>query len=142
MSLLSEEEKAEFAGMTALGRWGNPEEMMGAGTNARLRCWELHFRDGAVGRWGGIRQSALGDFLPNLNQVAPPMGDHEYPRPAKVGDSQVPASLQILVLQPKRIGDLILTAPAIDVLRHEYPGSHITLVSAGAAGGNCWAFGG
>ena len=29
MSLLSEEEKGEFAGMTALGRWGNPDEMMG-----------------------------------------------------------------------------------------------------------------
>ena len=29
MSLLSEEEKGEFAAMTALGRWGNPDEMMG-----------------------------------------------------------------------------------------------------------------
>ena len=29
MSLLSEDEKAEFAKMTALGRWGNPDEMIG-----------------------------------------------------------------------------------------------------------------
>ena len=29
MSLLSEEEKAEFAAMTAVGRWGDPDEMMG-----------------------------------------------------------------------------------------------------------------
>ena len=45
------------------------------------------------------------------------------------------SQVQILVLQPKRIGDLILTAPAVAALRGAYPDSHITLVSAGASGG-------
>lgn len=36
--------------------------------------------------------------------------------------------MKILLLQLKRIGDLILTTPAIDSLRHSFPDAHITLV--------------
>src|SRR5262245_25319476 len=35
--------------------------------------------------------------------------------------------MKILVLQLKRIGDLILTTPAITALRRKYPDAHITL---------------
>ena len=41
---------------------------------------------------------------------------------------------RILVLQLKRIGDLILTLPALDALRSAKPDAHITLVTADAAG--------
>lgn len=41
---------------------------------------------------------------------------------------------RILAIQTKRIGDLILTAPAIRLLRRRKPDAHITLVTAGAAG--------
>lgn len=41
---------------------------------------------------------------------------------------------RILAIQTKRIGDLILTAPAISLLRRHRPDAHITLVTAGAAG--------
>jgi ADP-heptose:LPS heptosyltransferase len=36
--------------------------------------------------------------------------------------------MKILLLQLKRIGDLILTTPAIAALRKNYPDAHITLV--------------
>lgn len=39
---------------------------------------------------------------------------------------------QILVLQLKRIGDAILTAPALALLRDQFPEAHITLVLSGA----------
>lgn len=42
---------------------------------------------------------------------------------------------RILVLQLKRIGDLILTFPTLAALRAARPGADITLVVAGAAGG-------
>lgn len=42
---------------------------------------------------------------------------------------------RIAVLQLKRIGDAVLTAPALGSLRSALPGSRITLVLAGAAGG-------
>ena len=35
--------------------------------------------------------------------------------------------MKILLLQLKRIGDLILTTPAIAALRRNYPDAHITL---------------
>src|SRR5436309_15160693 len=38
--------------------------------------------------------------------------------------------MQILLLQLGRIGDLILSTPAIAVLRSNYPGAHITLAVA------------
>ncbi len=41
---------------------------------------------------------------------------------------------RILAIQTKRIGDLILTAPAISLLRRHRPDAHITLVTAGVAG--------
>ena len=40
----------------------------------------------------------------------------------------------ILVLQLKRIGDLILTAPVTAALREEYPRARITIVALGTAG--------
>ncbi len=40
----------------------------------------------------------------------------------------------ILVLQLKRIGDAVLTAPVLGALRRAYPGTPITLVLSGAAG--------
>jgi len=41
---------------------------------------------------------------------------------------------RILAIQIKRIGDLILTVPALRLLRRHRPDAHITLVTAGAAG--------
>ena len=41
---------------------------------------------------------------------------------------------RILAIQIKRIGDLILTAPALSRLRQARPDAHITLVTMGAAG--------
>ncbi len=41
---------------------------------------------------------------------------------------------RILAIQIKRIGDLILTVPALRLLRRQRPDAHITLVTAGAAG--------
>ena len=41
---------------------------------------------------------------------------------------------RILAIQTKRIGDLILTAPALERLKRERPRSEITLVTIGAAG--------
>jgi len=43
--------------------------------------------------------------------------------------------MRVLLLQLKRIGDLVLTAPAIEAIRAGLPGSEITLVTSGAAGG-------
>lgn len=43
--------------------------------------------------------------------------------------------MKILALQLKRIGDAVLTAPALAALRAEHPGAHITLLLSGAAGG-------
>jgi hypothetical protein len=43
--------------------------------------------------------------------------------------------LKILVLQLKRIGDLVLTFPALAALREAEPGAEVTLVTSGAAGG-------
>lgn len=43
--------------------------------------------------------------------------------------------MQILVLQIKRIGDAILTAPALGALRKWLPDAHLTLVLPGAAAG-------
>ena len=40
----------------------------------------------------------------------------------------------LLVLQLKRIGDAVLTAPALGALRAAFPGTRLTLVLAGAAG--------
>ena len=43
--------------------------------------------------------------------------------------------MKVLVLQLKRIGDLVLTTPALLALRHQHPQAHITLVVApGCAG--------
>lgn len=39
--------------------------------------------------------------------------------------------MNILLLQLKRIGDLIVTTPAIAALRQKFPGAHITLVVSG-----------
>ena len=41
---------------------------------------------------------------------------------------------RILAIQIKRIGDLVLTAPALALLRRESPQAHVTLVTLGAAG--------
>lgn len=41
---------------------------------------------------------------------------------------------RILAIQIKRIGDLILTVPALRLLRRKRPDAHITLVTAGVAG--------
>jgi ADP-heptose:LPS heptosyltransferase len=41
---------------------------------------------------------------------------------------------RILAIQIKRIGDLVLTAPALRLLRRERPDAHLTLVTMGAAG--------
>lgn len=41
---------------------------------------------------------------------------------------------RILAIQIKRIGDLVLTAPALALLRRERPEAHLTLVTLGAAG--------
>lgn len=41
---------------------------------------------------------------------------------------------RILAIQIKRIGDLILTVPALRLLRRHRPDAHITLVTAGSAG--------
>ncbi len=41
---------------------------------------------------------------------------------------------RFLAIQIKRIGDLILTTPALRVLRREIPDVHLTLVTLGAAG--------
>ncbi len=41
---------------------------------------------------------------------------------------------RILAIQIKRIGDLVLTAPALGLLRRERPDAHLTLVTLGAAG--------
>ena len=43
--------------------------------------------------------------------------------------------MRILALQLKRIGDLILTAPAIRTIREKWPSSHITLAASGPATG-------
>jgi ADP-heptose:LPS heptosyltransferase len=43
--------------------------------------------------------------------------------------------MQLLCLQLKRIGDAILTAPALAALRAAHPGAHITLVLHGPSGG-------
>ncbi len=43
--------------------------------------------------------------------------------------------MRILVLQLKRIGDLVLTFPALAALRRARPDAEITLVTLGAAGG-------
>jgi len=43
--------------------------------------------------------------------------------------------MRILCLQLKRIGDAILTAPALAALREEYPRAHLTLVLHGPSGG-------
>ena len=40
--------------------------------------------------------------------------------------------MNILILQLKRIGDLILTTPAIRCLRDEFPGANLTLVADGS----------
>lgn len=40
-------------------------------------------------------------------------------------------TVNILLLQLKRIGDLILTTPAIDAVRHKFPEARITLTIAG-----------
>lgn len=42
--------------------------------------------------------------------------------------------MKILALQLKRIGDAVLTAPALAALREEFPLAHITFVVHGAAG--------
>jgi predicted lipopolysaccharide heptosyltransferase III len=42
--------------------------------------------------------------------------------------------MKILLLQLKRIGDLILTTPAVAALREKFPGAEITLVAAGECG--------
>lgn len=39
--------------------------------------------------------------------------------------------MKILLLQLKRIGDLVLTLPAIDAVRHKFPSAEITLIVAG-----------
>lgn len=49
-------------------------------------------------------------------------------------DQQRKRMQRILVIQTKRIGDLILTAPALRLLRRRRPKAHITLVTAGVAG--------
>ena len=41
---------------------------------------------------------------------------------------------RILAIQIKRIGDLVLTAPVLALLRRERPEAHLTLVTLGAAG--------
>ena len=41
---------------------------------------------------------------------------------------------RILAIQIKRIGDLVLTAPALRRLRRDRPDAHITLVTLDAAG--------
>ena len=41
---------------------------------------------------------------------------------------------RILAIQIKRIGDLIITVPALRLLRRKRPDAHITLVTAGASG--------
>src|SRR5437016_13930468 len=38
--------------------------------------------------------------------------------------------MKILLIQLKRIGDLILTTPAIAAVRDKFPGAHLTLVIA------------
>ncbi len=43
--------------------------------------------------------------------------------------------MKILLLQLKRIGDLVLTTPAIQALRRHFPGAEITLVVANEAAG-------
>lgn len=45
-----------------------------------------------------------------------------------------PPSLKILALQLKRIGDLVLTTPALAALREGLPGARITLIVADACG--------
>ncbi len=49
-------------------------------------------------------------------------------------DQQRKRMQRILVIQTKRIGDLILTAPALRLLRRRRPNAHITLVTAGVGG--------
>lgn len=41
---------------------------------------------------------------------------------------------RILAIQLKRIGDLVLTVPALTLLKRKRPGDHVTLVTWGAAG--------
>ena len=41
---------------------------------------------------------------------------------------------RVLVIQMKRIGDVVLTAPALASLRRALPGVEVTLVLAGACG--------
>jgi ADP-heptose:LPS heptosyltransferase len=47
--------------------------------------------------------------------------------------SNTPLS-RFLILQLKRIGDAVLTAPTLGALREAFPGAHLTLILAGAAG--------
>ena len=46
-----------------------------------------------------------------------------------------------LLLQLKRIGDAVLTAPALAALRAAYPDTTLTLVLSGAAGALAGLFG-
>ena len=48
--------------------------------------------------------------------------------------------MKILALQLKRIGDAVLTAPALAALRAKHPSAKITLLLSGAAGGLADAF--
>ena len=56
VSLLTEEQKADFAEQTALGRWGKPEELVGPALLAGQRRGQLHHR-----RHAGRRRRRLGE---------------------------------------------------------------------------------
>ena len=68
------------------------------------------------------------------------MGRPTFPFHSACGTAQLPLCLLstvlpgLLILQLKRIGDAVLTAPALGALRKAMPKARITLVLAGAAG--------
>ncbi len=71
-------------------------------------------------RWGKCTASLLFPFFPP-----------DFP---SANPSLFPVLPRLLLLQLKRIGDAVLTAPAVGALRAAWPEAHIALVLAGAAG--------
>ena len=54
--------------------------------------------------------------------------------PSELMAMQCPKKPRILIIQVKRIGDLVLTAPLVASLRSQLPEAHLTVLSRGVAG--------
>jgi len=61
-------------------------------------------------------------------------GNHGFPSPLGRGKGEGSEVLRILIIQLRRIGDVIVTTPVVDVLRQKFPKARIEfLVEAGMA---------